>query len=54
MGLSERTRLQQVEEGLSKPNDVEDFNEEADLDGLFKLLAISHPRSSLGLVLLLP
>jgi len=39
MGLSERTSLQLKEEGLSTPKDFEDFNEEADLDGLFKLLA---------------
>ena len=39
MGLSDRTRSQLAVEGLATPEDFEDFTEEADLDGLFKLLA---------------
>ena len=39
MGLSDRTRTQLAAEGLATLEDFEDFNEEADLDGLFKLLA---------------
>jgi hypothetical protein len=38
MGLTARTRMQIAAERLVTPNDFEDFNNEADLEGLFKLL----------------
>ena len=38
MGLSARTRAQIAAEGLVTPDDFVDFNEETDLDGLFKIL----------------
>ncbi len=38
MGLSARTRTQIAAEGLVTPDDFVDFNEEADLEGLFKIL----------------
>ena len=39
MGLSARTRTQIAAEGLVTPDDFGDFNEETDLDGLFKILS---------------
>jgi len=39
MGLSARTRTQIAAEGLVTPDNFVDFNEEADLEGLFKILS---------------
>ena len=38
MGLTNRTRRQMAAEGLTTPDDFEDFPEKGDLEGLFKLL----------------
>ena len=48
MGLSARTRTQIAAEGLVTPDDFEDFNNEADLDGLFKLL-LKPPKVMVGI-----
>jgi hypothetical protein len=50
MGLSARTRTQIAAEGLTTPDDFEDFNDEADLEGLFKLL-LKPPKVMVGAVL---
>ena len=50
MGLSARTRTQIAAEGLVTPEDFEDFNDEADLEGLFKLL-LKPPKVMVGAVL---
>ena len=50
MGLSARTRTQIAVEGLVTPDDFEDFNDEADLEGLFKLL-LKPPKVMIGAVL---
>jgi hypothetical protein len=50
MGLSARTRTQIAAEGLTSPDDFEDFNDEADLEGLFKLL-LKPPKVMVGAVL---
>ncbi len=38
MGLSARTRTQMALEGLTTPDDFEDFAEKSDLDAMIKLL----------------
>jgi len=48
MGLSAHTRTQIAAEGLVTPDDFEDFNDEADLDGLFKLL-LKPPKVMVGI-----
>ena len=48
MGLSARTRTQIAAEGLVTPDDFEDFNDEADLEGLFKLL-LKPPKVMVGI-----
>jgi hypothetical protein len=50
MGLFARTCTQIAAEGLTTPDDFEDFNDEADLEGLFKLL-LKPPKVMVGMVL---
>ena len=47
MGLTARTCMQIAAEGLVTPNDFEDFNNEANLEGLFKLL-LKPPKVMVG------
>ena len=50
MGLSARTRTQIAAEGLTTPDDFEDFNDEADLEGLFRLLLKPPKVTAVGYV----
>ena len=47
MGLTARTRTQIAAEGLTTPDGFEDFNDETDLEGLFKLL-LKPPKVMVG------
>ena len=48
MGLTARTRVHMAAEGLTTPDDFEDFPEQDDLEGLFKLLLKPAKTPGLG------